>query len=450
MKKKRFFNRFSIVFLAIIIVIIILFVFKPIKLSPYGSSGSGTGFFCTDSDSGTNYFLQGTLRTESTYTDYCQTDEETGEQTNTLTEYYCLNGRMNSVFYDCENGCDNGACIQISPGETKTIPLSVGNNYIALPLKPISNNINDIVAGVDGIQLSIYNNGFSTYTFDGLENKWLPDGVLDAGKGILVRASLGNSITFRGENFSSPASVHLIKGINLIAIPYCTNEFNYTVSQVLAELSELGKDCTTITQPNSSSASAKWHSNNLSYVGEGTRENFVINKNKAYWLTCDGERFVCEKGKEYFAPCIDEYDWTPSCVSPTPTESIISELYTPRANAIALTSSIIHLNWTNVSSQTEGLRIYRGLSAGNMRNIANLSYWRRNYFDMGLVNYTAYYYFVSAYNETSSLNSSIVNATTLASTGITASAVSKPYRPIEVNANANGREVALNWRYRRY
>ena len=65
---------------------------------------------CTDSDSGLNYFTQGTSAGINgyTYTDTCSA-------TNRLLEYYCLAGQniVQTEEKFCDNGCQNGACVAI-------------------------------------------------------------------------------------------------------------------------------------------------------------------------------------------------------------------------------------------------------------------------------------------------------------------------------------------------
>lgn len=71
---------------------------------------------CTDSDTteqysdGRNYFVKGTATAKTAFgqsirQDVCQTN-------NNLIEYYCLNKRIKSEKKPCEQGCENGACIQ--------------------------------------------------------------------------------------------------------------------------------------------------------------------------------------------------------------------------------------------------------------------------------------------------------------------------------------------------
>jgi hypothetical protein len=68
---------------------------------------------CIDSDDGLDYSVKGTVtitnEDDSTkkYTDYCRHGSAEGY----VYEYYCANGTVASVDYDCPKGCNNnGAC----------------------------------------------------------------------------------------------------------------------------------------------------------------------------------------------------------------------------------------------------------------------------------------------------------------------------------------------------
>jgi cysteine-rich repeat protein len=73
--------------------------------------GAAATIACTDSDGGKNYGLQGTAtKGTNKVTDYCLAD---GKR---VVEYYCSNGKINSVTYDCNKVgkvCRNGACIKL-------------------------------------------------------------------------------------------------------------------------------------------------------------------------------------------------------------------------------------------------------------------------------------------------------------------------------------------------
>lgn len=71
---------------------------------------------CFDSDSGKNYFVEGTTsRGLSSNTDFCNSD--------TIVEYFCdSEGKIDAKQYVCSFGCVNGACIQQPTTITTTIP----------------------------------------------------------------------------------------------------------------------------------------------------------------------------------------------------------------------------------------------------------------------------------------------------------------------------------------
>lgn len=78
--------------------------------SPKRNEAQTTG--CTDSDSGVNYFVQGSLKDVkgSTKMDQCSRNEVFKNQ---LYEYYCgEDGGYVRVVYECPNGCSEGACVQ--------------------------------------------------------------------------------------------------------------------------------------------------------------------------------------------------------------------------------------------------------------------------------------------------------------------------------------------------
>jgi hypothetical protein len=68
--------------------------------------GAAAATACKDSDGGKNYGLQGTTtKGTNKVTDYCLAD---GKR---LVEYYCSNGKINSITYDCTKVgkvCTNG------------------------------------------------------------------------------------------------------------------------------------------------------------------------------------------------------------------------------------------------------------------------------------------------------------------------------------------------------
>ena len=86
--------------------ILFLYILSVSFASAYDDNGN---INCVDSDNGKNFLLRGSVSaSEDEYplTDFCY-----GE--NTLIEYYCNpDERINSITYQCEDGCKNGACIE--------------------------------------------------------------------------------------------------------------------------------------------------------------------------------------------------------------------------------------------------------------------------------------------------------------------------------------------------
>lgn len=64
---------------------------------------------CVDFDGGKDYYKKGTTRignSQNINEDYCGSEE-------TLIEFYCNNkGGISEEFYNCQNGCNNGACLK--------------------------------------------------------------------------------------------------------------------------------------------------------------------------------------------------------------------------------------------------------------------------------------------------------------------------------------------------
>ncbi|MBN2422235.1 hypothetical protein JXB41_03335 [Candidatus Woesearchaeota archaeon] len=72
--------------------------------------------FCYDTD-GFDYFTMGTVSgflngEEYLFEDYCKDEFN-------IVEYYCYNEYSKSIAYDCETGCDDGACTTCKSGETR-------------------------------------------------------------------------------------------------------------------------------------------------------------------------------------------------------------------------------------------------------------------------------------------------------------------------------------------
>jgi len=70
---------------------------------------------CTDSDGGKNYNIKGTCTDNvQTYSDNCLL--------NVVNEWFCENNLCKNEVYTCPNGCENGACKQVTPSITVISP----------------------------------------------------------------------------------------------------------------------------------------------------------------------------------------------------------------------------------------------------------------------------------------------------------------------------------------
>lgn len=78
--------------------------------SPKRNDAQAAG--CSDSDGGVDYFKQGTVKDVkgSVKEDQCSRSEV---YTSQLYEYFCAeDGGYKRVYYTCEKGCMNGACVE--------------------------------------------------------------------------------------------------------------------------------------------------------------------------------------------------------------------------------------------------------------------------------------------------------------------------------------------------
>lgn len=80
---------------------------------------------CTDSDGGLNYGVKGTVVTsDGIGVDKCSVPCNASDpysamcnSSSVLLEYYCTNEVGNSSFFDCPNGCSDGACVNFTEGD---------------------------------------------------------------------------------------------------------------------------------------------------------------------------------------------------------------------------------------------------------------------------------------------------------------------------------------------
>jgi len=71
------------------------------------------GTKCIDSDNGKEYYTKGIItRGSEKFEDGCNINGAFGSNPNIMREYFCdEEGKMESEWYDCPNGCSDGACI---------------------------------------------------------------------------------------------------------------------------------------------------------------------------------------------------------------------------------------------------------------------------------------------------------------------------------------------------
>ncbi len=100
---------------------------------------------CTDSDGGKDYFVKGTAREGSVkfmeYTDVCMPVSVANPQGHLLTERSCDGFRIKNEFYNCPNGCEDGACLE----EPKSAECEGDDCYV----KPKANQAFTVYAGVE-------------------------------------------------------------------------------------------------------------------------------------------------------------------------------------------------------------------------------------------------------------------------------------------------------------
>ncbi len=101
--------------LVVMIVIILLLIY----FIPKFTGDAVQSVPCVDSDGGKIYTVQGTVQkgVAVQVTDYCLDETQ-------LREHYCSDNQFKALevdYYNCPNGCSNGACVQTSssqPGGT--------------------------------------------------------------------------------------------------------------------------------------------------------------------------------------------------------------------------------------------------------------------------------------------------------------------------------------------
>ncbi len=134
---------------------------------------------CIDSDGGRNYYINGTTigpSNDPSYnnvllTDYCLD--------NNVTEFYCNNGMVSTSSFECNNGCQNGACIGESDNNIEFS--SSEYNLSANPkiFKIDISNIGEDNLSLTGFLLYIYGNGSHTVKLDDYAQEIKVGGTLE-------------------------------------------------------------------------------------------------------------------------------------------------------------------------------------------------------------------------------------------------------------------------------
>ncbi|MBD3248660.1 hypothetical protein GF336_01305 [Candidatus Woesearchaeota archaeon] len=127
---------------------------------------------CTDSDSGKNYYVKGTVdTTHGIYEDQCIGEElEDGSTKEYVMEYFCNpeSEDVSSIEYECTNGCEDGACIEA--GTTYNVILDEGWNLFSIPYVLVDKDIENVFADIKEDVEVVY-----TYKAESGWKVWNPD-----------------------------------------------------------------------------------------------------------------------------------------------------------------------------------------------------------------------------------------------------------------------------------
>lgn len=103
-----------------ILVVLIVIIIALVYVIPKFTGDAVDSIPCVDSDGGRIYTVQGTVQkgVSVQVSDYCIDEVQ-------LREHYCSENQFKALeveYYDCPNGCSNGACIEkTSPTATGTL-----------------------------------------------------------------------------------------------------------------------------------------------------------------------------------------------------------------------------------------------------------------------------------------------------------------------------------------
>lgn len=94
-----------------------------------GAAGGGSTVYCSDSDGGANFNVQGTTMTytlkKSGAQSVLSSVSDSCSSSNSVTEYSCNGSTVVSTVGTCSGGCSNGACL--APTGPDTTPPTFGN-----------------------------------------------------------------------------------------------------------------------------------------------------------------------------------------------------------------------------------------------------------------------------------------------------------------------------------
>lgn len=101
------------------LVVMVIIIVALIYLIPKFTGEAVTSIPCVDSDGGKIYTVQGTVQkgVAVKVTDYCIDEVQ-------LREHYCSDNQFRALeveYYNCPNGCSNGACTEITASTVGTL-----------------------------------------------------------------------------------------------------------------------------------------------------------------------------------------------------------------------------------------------------------------------------------------------------------------------------------------
>jgi len=184
---------------------------------------------CTDSDGGEDYYVKGTVTLgTSTYADICNSGS-TGLPLNgnypatAVVEKYCVNNTLDVKYFDCPNGCKDGACVNETQGTidgsgnwSYRKPINIANPGSALTDYQVLVTL-DTASLISAGKMQADCDDIRSTNSDGttLINHWLDSGCNSANTNIWVQVPsiptagatifilYGNTEAATGSNFTS-------------------------------------------------------------------------------------------------------------------------------------------------------------------------------------------------------------------------------------------------------